>query len=396
MPNVHSIDDSWTDRLKTYGSPPRPRGNLLNAITAFRHAPRWRDVLAYNEFSHRVWIRKPTPWGRANTEWTEADSSLASAWLQDQNIEVSTSIASEAAQRVAEESRFNPLIDYLTSREWDGYARVDTWLRDYLGVRWDDYSCAVGRCWLIGAVARVIQPGIKMDSCLILEGKQGRGKSSALRALAGAEYFSDYVSSDLGSKEASILCLGKWIIEFSELEGIGHQHARVDTVKSFLSRSEDYYRPPYGRVSVTMPRTCIFAATTNREVYMADESGNRRFWAVACGHIDVRGLERDRDQIWAEAFKLYTEGNAHWLDDDMERIAEREQASRYDNDPWQDSIAGWLKGKKKITVSEILEDCLKREVSQRVRADQMRVVRCLKALGWVMRRDMTSRWYEKA
>ena len=393
---AHSIDDSWTDRLDSFGSPPRPRANLRNAILALEHAPEWRDVLAYDQFAHNIVTLKPTPWGAPPAPWTDRDNRLATSWLQRYDIQIHTSTTADAVLTVAESHGFNPLLEYLTSLEWDGWARVDKWLNYYLGVKWNDYSCAVGRAWLISGVARAVEPGCKADHCLILEGPQGRGKSSALRALAGMDFFTDYISSDLSSKEAAILCIGKWIIEFSELEGIMHKAEKVETVKAFLSRSEDNYRPVYGRYAATTPRQCIFAATTNREVYMPDESGNRRFWPVAVGEIDLNGLHRDRDQLWAEAYRLYIDGHHHWLDEDMERVAAREQASRYDGDPWQPLIELWIGRREKITIGEVLKDCLDKKAENWNKGDHMRVARCIKAIGgWQQSRSAKGRWYDR-
>lgn len=389
-----SIDYNWKDRLQTFGKPPRPRGNLHNAIQALRYSPDWRGVLTLNEFTHKVHKSKPTPWHGPLGEWTDGDTRRAAAWFQANDIDVGVSVAADAVQTSAEDDTYNPVVEYLTNLEWDGIARVDSWLRDYLGVQWSDYSCAVGRAWLISACARAIQPGCKADHCLILEGPQGRGKSSALRALAGSEYFTDYISSDLSSKEAIMLCTGHWIVEFSELEGISTVRSKIETAKAFLSRAYDNYRPPYARHTITVPRTCIFAATTNHETYMPDESGNRRFWPVRCDRIDLNGIERDRDQIWAEAYKLYIEGQPYWLDKEMEAQARKEQHTRYDEDPWQEPIDKWLKDRTNTSVYEILTKLFAKAPSELAKRDQMRVARCLMSAGWrQFRKDNERRYY---
>src|SRR5581483_5455081 len=172
-------------------------------------------------------------------------------------------------------------------------------------------------------------PGCKADHCLILEGPQGRGKSTALRALAGDDFFTDQMPRDLSSKEASLACAGTWIIEFSELEGLMHRESQVEAVKAFLTRTEDRYRPPYQRHSISIPRQCVFTATTNRDTYMYDESGNRRFWPARVMNIHLRMLENDREQLWAEAVHAQRdEGEEWWLDHDVEHLAQTEQESR--------------------------------------------------------------------
>lgn len=371
----------WTERLIRSGNPPKPVANLANCITALRYCPDWRGVLGFNTFAHRVSTIKETPWKASYTTWSDTADSLACIWFQEEGINVHTGVAAEAIRVVARDHEYSPLFDYLNSLEWDGRPRVNSWTFDYLGAKDNSYSRAVGQAWLISAVARAYQPGIKADYAIILEGPQGRGKSSALKALASPTWFADYLGQNLNEKDASILCSGVWIIEFSELEGI-NQQSRVESAKAFITRTEDRYRPPYGQNTISLPRQCVFAATTNRDSYLLDETGNRRFWPIKCGYIYPDRLERDRDQIWAEAVKLYLDGVPYWLDSDLESEAKHEQRLRYEADPWQDVVAEWLSKKTDISSHEILDKCLHKNTDQWTRADQMRVSKVLKALGW--------------
>lgn len=381
---AHPIDSArdWHDRLLRSGSPPRPIANLANSITALTFAPEWKNVLAVDTLSHSIVTLRKTPWGDSIGCWSDIQDGLCAAWLQEEGINVSSGTAAEAIRIVSRKHEHNPLLSYLGDLVWDNTERIDDWLSHYLGVEATYYSRAVGRAWLVSAVARAYQPGCKADCCLILEGPQGRGKSSALKALASPAWFTDYVSENLGAKDASILCNGVWIVEFSELEGIMHHTSKMETVKAFLTRTDDRYRPPYGRHAISLPRQCIFAATTNRDTYMPDETGNRRFWPVKCSWIYPERLERDRDQLWAEAVHLYSEGFQWWLTEDMEAEARHEQRARYDSDPWEEPIATFLEKKHDISADDILRDCLHKDVESWCRADQMRVARCLKALGW--------------
>jgi putative DNA primase/helicase len=164
--------------------------------------------------------------------------------------------------------------------------------------------------WLISAVARVFQPGAKADCCLILEGGQGIGKSSALRIL-GDPWFTDEIA-DLGGKDASFQTQGVWIVEIAELDSMNR--SEVSRIKSFMSRNVGRFRPPYGRRIVESPRQCVFAGSVNHNVYLRDETGGRRFWPVECRSIDLAGLKRDRDQPWAEAVFKYQAGSPWWLE----------------------------------------------------------------------------------
>jgi predicted P-loop ATPase len=192
-----------------------------------------------------------------------------------------------------------------------------------------EYSRAVGSRWLVSAVARVLRPGAKADCCLILEGAQGIRKSTALRTLAG-EYFTNELA-DLGSKDAAMQTRAVWIIELSELDNLSH--SEVARIKAFMSRTTDRFRPPYGMRLVELPRQCVFAGTVNHSTYLREETGGRRFWPGACGRIDVDGLARDRDQLWAEAKARFDAGVVWWLETvELVQMAADQQVDRYEGD----------------------------------------------------------------
>ena len=187
---------------------------------------------------------------------------------------------------------------------WDGDRRVHNWLATYLGVKPSEYAAAVGSRWLIAAVARIYPPGCKNDCCLILEGKQGTLKSTALRTLA-EPWFTDDMP-ELGTKDSQLNLRGIWVIELSELDSM--TRGEVGHVKAYLSRATDHFRPPYGHAPIDVPRECVFAGTSNKGAYLRDETGGRRFWPVQCGPIDIPYLKQDRDQLFAEAVALYERG----------------------------------------------------------------------------------------
>jgi predicted P-loop ATPase len=158
--------------------------------------------------------------------------------------------------------------------------RLDSWALTYLGADDTPLNRAFGALWAISAIARIMQPGAKADHMLILEGPQGARKSTALKVLAGADWFTDELA-EIGSKDAAQQMRGVWIIEIAELDAIGR--AEVSRIKAFLSRTVDRYRPPYGRYVIDVPRQCVFAGSVNPDTYLRDETGNRRFWPVRCG-----------------------------------------------------------------------------------------------------------------
>ena len=164
------------------------------------------------------------------------------------------------------------------------------------------YSELVFRKWLISAVARALRPACKADHVLILEGAQGAGKSTAIRILCGDAYFGDSLPK-LDSKDAADYVRGKWIIELAELSSVSK--TEVEHVKAFITRTEEKFRPAYGRNEIAYQRRCVFIGTTNRTDYLRDETGNRRFWPIKLETVDIKAIERDRDKIWAAAKALY-------------------------------------------------------------------------------------------
>lgn len=177
-----------------------------------------------------------------------------------------------------------------------------------------------------------------------------------------------------------------WIIEIAELDTMSR--ADVGTIKAFISRTSDRFRPPYGKRLVDLPRQCVFAGSVNPEGgYLKDATGGRRFWPVSCGAIDIATLERDRDQLWAEACVRFRADDPWWLDDQrLEALAAEQQADRYQGDAWDDPICRYLENAEKqrdsVSVAEILEDALRMERGHWTQADQNRVARTLVSMGF--------------
>jgi predicted P-loop ATPase len=323
------------------GTEGKPRAVLHNAVSMLRHSPEWRDVLRFNEFSLYAETNQPAPWPQSipGKNWTDDDDSRAACWLQQQGVMVNSKVAGEAAQTVARENPFHPVRDYLSGLSWDGKTRLVDFLTTYLGAELSPLSSAIGQRWMISAVARIMQPGCKADHVLLLEGVQGIGKSTALQVLASPPWFTDHLS-DLGSKDSRIELHGKWIIELGEFASRRSELER----KAFLTACADNFRAPYERRAQWVPRSNVFAATTNDPVPLTDETGGRRYWPVTCGRIDLEALRRDRDQLWAESLALYKAGEPWW--DDFAEFREAlavEQESRYQGGPLDELILPWLK-----------------------------------------------------
>lgn len=384
-----------------------PRPVLANAITALRLAPEWDGVLWHDAFATTTVARKPPPWMGSpkqweDTPWADRDDALVANWLQHQEIMAPMSIAGQAIEVVSRDRLFHPVREYLDRLSWDRTPRLDAWLLTYLGAEETPYHRAVGPRWMMSAVARIYLPGCKADCALILESQQGIRKSTALAALA-KPWFADRLS-DLSSKDAAMETRGVWIIEIAELDTMGR--AEVSTIKAFMSRTQDRFRPPYGKRLVDLPRQCVFAGSVNPEGgYLKDPTGGRRFWPVVCGSIDLVALERDRDQLWAEARDRFRGQEPWWLETQaLDGLAAEEQAERYQGDAWDEPIEAYLEndiewlenglGERNafrrpraaplndVSVAEILGQALGIEKARWTQADQNRVVRSLISLGF--------------
>lgn len=334
----------WRSRLlrtkKDDGTPGALLRLLANGCIALRECPDLQGTLAYDEFKQEPIPLRPLPWPRAAGVWTDDDDRHFAEWLQLQGIGVTSSVAAEAAETVARENRFHPVRDFLTALIWDGTSRLDLWLTAYFEAPETDYVKAVAARWPIGAVARIFEPGCRMDQVLVFHGEQGIEKSSGLRALFGDAWFSDHLSP-FNSKDAKQELLGRWCIELSELSPV--RRAETEIVKNFLSTRIDHFRPSYGRRPRDYPRQTVFAATTNAVTPFTDETGNRRFWSVNCGRVDVKALTTVRDQFWAEAVYRYKRGDHWWLDTPaLNLLATEDQRSRYEPGPHDDLIMAWV------------------------------------------------------
>lgn len=340
--------------------------------------------IAHDEFADRLMITARVPWDDNYTnyprEWTDNDTHGCKALLEMSFIKPSKETVADSVRFVALRRKYHPVRDYLTRLQWDGTPRLESLAFRYFGASDTPYGRAVGTRYLISAVARIMRPGCKVDTMLILEGEQGKRKSTALRTLVGDEWFTDQLP-DLTSKDASIQLRGKWLIEIAELDRMNR--AEVTAVKSYASRQVDTYRPPYGRVAIDVPRQCVFAGSTNEHEYLRDQTGNRRYWPIECGDIDVAAITQDRDQLWAEAVHLHRAGEQHWLTDAEEQLAREAQDDRRERHPWEARLSQHITRLRGMPVTmeqacHLLEIPFERQNS----ATNKIVAGCLRATGF--------------
>ncbi|MBF0093366.1 MAG: bifunctional DNA primase/polymerase [Alphaproteobacteria bacterium] len=377
--------------------------NLANAMLALREDKAWRDVLVFDEMQRATLLCRPirrhdgTPAvaGPFPRPITDNDVGAIQEWLQIAGLPtLSKDTTHQAVDNRAGENAFHPVKQYLDGLQWDGVPRlaggvtdvgttIKPWMTQYLGAENNEYVAGIGRMFFIALVARVMQPGCKADYLIILEGIQGIMKSSAC-AIIGGSWFSDSLPENVAGKDAAQHLRGKWLIEMGELHAMSK--AESTTLKAFITRTTEIYRPPYGRCEVHEPRQCVFIGTTNKSVYLRDETGGRRFWPVKVGvthGLDVDALARDRDQLFAEAVHLFHAGERWWPDREFESAhIKPEQEARFEADAWEDSIATFLADKAHVTVTEVARSALCIETARLGTTEQRRITGILERLEW--------------
>jgi len=331
--------DDWLKRLKF-----NKRGEILdtlsNLVLILRNDQNLKGI-AYNAHRGFIVLLEPMPWRKPEDDkgpnWNDSDDSNLLVYLEKVYKIYSPPKLNAALDAVSHERSFHPIREYLAGLpEWDGIPRLEELLIDYLGAEDTPYVRAVTRKLLAAAVARVMEPGCKFDYMLVLVGKQGIGKSTLFTRLAG-NWFNDSLNmNDMKDKTAAEKLQGYWILEIGELAGF--KKTEVESVKSFLSRQRDIYRPSYGRHTVEQPRQCVLVGSTNNDTgFLRDSTGNRRFWPVTVTGVNRIRAPWDLDgytanQIWAEAAEAYRAGEGLYLDGVVAEEAYEQQKLAMESD----------------------------------------------------------------
>lgn len=388
-------DKRWRSKLlegkeEHPGYPLFDAKSKFNAYLFLENHEIFKGMLAYNIFTDSVLLIKCPAWENSEKfmprKLIDTDAAMAVRELEIMGIRTSKEVVIDYIHHLAMQHVINPPMKYFESLEWDGHNRLDTWLTYYLGAdkQNPEYLRLVGSKWLIGSVSRIYRPGCKFDNVLVLEGKQGIKKTSAFDTLATfhkESYFLEF-SGDISNKDSIMLMQGKVIVEMAELASI--RKSEIEEMKTFLSRRKDEYRPPYGRNTIERPRFFVFGASTNNtsdDGYLIDPTGSRRYWPVGCNVIDLGALEKDREQLWAEAVYRYKSGERTWLEDDEIDFAKMEQSERQLEDGWQEKIEKYLDGVAETTTSGVCEaiGLITRDLSNVAIG---RIKHCLKSAGW--------------
>lgn len=353
-----------------------PLSRVHNFILILTHSEEFKGRIRYNEFSDTVSIDDNDI---DDVAAIRIKAIFERAWISDK---VTTADVMDALHVVSRRESYHPIRDYLTRLKWDGIERIPSFFEDHCGTARDEYHMAVANSLFVSAVARVLNPGCKVDTMVILQSPQGRGKTKLWSVLFG-DWCSE-VTANLSDKDFYTGLRGVWCADFAELDAFSK--AEATQIKRVITSQCDTYRPHYGRTSKRFPRQCIFVGGSNRDDWHTDPTGGRRFLPVNVRMmIDTNCVANIRDQLWAEAVVRYRRGDTWW---DIPH-AETHQAETYQGDPWEDPINQFAVGRPSVSIASILTDCLRIETGRQTRADQMRVSATLKRSGFERKRTVS-------
>jgi predicted P-loop ATPase len=364
-----------------------PHMNLDNVVRVIEASPHLKGHLWYDEFLDSI----ITDWCGPERQWKDRDDVLLQLYMQRYAglTKVGLATCHDAALVAAFNDTRNELHAYLNGLQWDGVERLGHLMADGFGAQHNAYTQAVGRCWMVSMVARAFNPGCKVDTVPIFEGEQGMRKSSALQVIGG-KWFTECHES-VTSKDFFGVLKGHLLAEISEMHSFSR--SEIERIKGIISCQVDRYRKAYGRHTEDHPRHTVLVGTTNRDDYHKDETGGRRFLPILCNEINILWLREQRDQLFAEAIALYRrvpvdakpeqrlEAGAAWWDIPMAEHKQEIEARR-DTDSWEPLIEEWLTGRARVTVGQVLLDCLKIDAKDHDQMRQKRVGRVMRSLKW--------------
>lgn len=352
-PIIAAAPDDWKERLIMDKNGYPVKTSLQNTNLMVLNHEKYRGVFRYNEFKCDTMVVRCPPWEDESKfkphRLNDNDITELTAHMEYYGMSPDTSRVLKAIESAAIKNSFHPVQQYFNSLEWDGKPRLKTWLRDYLGAEKDpaEYLSYIGETWLKAAVKRVYKAGCKFDHMLVLEGGQGAGKSTVLEELAtfgdaGSEeaYFTDGITISMacGNNKKDLVqqIQGSLIVELAELAGLNKKDD--NDIKNWITNKFDTCRLPYAKRDTDFPRQFVLSGTTNDNEYLKDPTGNRRYWPVEVGKINLPAVKRDRVQLWAEAVALYKKDSSLWPTDEQIAMCKIEQEKRRSIDVWENKV----------------------------------------------------------
>lgn len=354
-----------------------PICNVDNTLRVLEGYEAFKDLVWYDEFHCKYLTR----WRAERVrEWSDTDDLEMLVWLQREVglRRISDSMVNQAIRVFANRHPRNEPRDWMSTLKWDGTPRIDEAFVKFFGAKDSAYARAASKNFWISMAARIFRPGCKADHMVILEGGQGKFKSTALSVIGGSWYAESH--EQVTSKDFFASLQGSLIVEISELDAFSK--AEVNTIKKVITCQVDRFRPPYGRSTQSFPRQSIFVGSTNDENYLQDHTGGRRFWPIRIGEIDVPGLIDARSQLFAEAVHRFNAGET-WHEMPKGET-ELEQEERRSSDVWESIIDEFLFGRSQVTIEDIAtaQSGLNIEKGRISKQDQKRIVNVLRVLGF--------------
>lgn len=345
----------------------KPQQTVRNFEIIMDNDSRFSGKIKFDEFSRQEYLMGKIPWENESCDraWGSHDDAALYSIIQTDYGVKNRNDYFDAIKNVSMRNKFHPVRDILDSLEFDGKEHIRSLLPDYLGVEDTEYSDQVMRLWMLGAVARVYEPGCKFDYTMIFTGPQGLGKSTFLKMMAlNDSWFNDSLDS-LDSDKAAQSLMGSWIVELAELKSLARTAGGVESVKRFLTAVQDKYRVPYERRADIFLRQCVFAGTTNKSDFLQDETGNRRFLIIQTGvnkpakSLFVPEAIEDMKAAWAQAVHIWkTEQPELLLPDSCRDEARRLQDESMADDGKVGIITQYLENKDRTCVLEIWKEAL--------------------------------------
>ena len=355
---IETVDHEREERLKQEFSNPEDWKKLLERDRSGNVKPTLKNLnlimihdealkgIVFNEHADAMEIISDIPWRHPSKFWRDQDDAQLECYIDTHYASFPKRFLLTAVTKATDDRSYHPIKQYFdTLPVWDGVKRVETIFVDYLGAEDSVYTRTVTRKLFCGAVMRILQPGIKFDSMVVMNGPQGAGKSTLIAKLAG-EWFSDSLQlTETKDKTAAEKLQGYWIIEIGELAGINK--AEVETLRGFISRQNDIYRASYGKRAVPHLRQCVFFGTTNAVTgYLRDVTGNRRFWPIKTpGSKNKQSWQITSDEVkqfWAEALVYAKQGEKLYLPPEVEKLAQLEQQGALEEDEREGVVRAYL------------------------------------------------------
>jgi predicted P-loop ATPase len=359
--------------------PPVSNDNSLpamckNEVLVRRIEEKWGKRLRLNEMTQQVEMD-----GDASSIDIEQAYIRAAKEL---HLDIDKQKASDIVVMCARENTYSPVREYLNSLAGKEPIKLESLAERYFGTQ-DPFHAILLKRTLIAAVARAFKPGCKVDTMCILQGGQGVLKSTFWQTLAGEAWFTDNLS-EASEKDEKLKLRRYWILEFSEFETV-YKRKDVEQLKAFLSSRIDSLRRPYGRSLEDFPRTSIFVGSTNRQEFLNDPTGGRRYWVipVVAETIPIQTLEKERDRIWAAAVAAYKSGEQWWLTREEDKLLEEANKGWQSSDTWEVVVLNYLQNKSICTVSELFTHAIQLELAKQGKAEQMRLSDILRRNGWI-------------